>query len=421
MEEPDVKSSSVSTDESRSQASDHIRHTEITPKSPVAQSARGRRFRFVALPMKIVGIVVLCIASSAATAWLLLGTGIIKPDVTKTITDNRDKIVLQQGEIVADVFGKVSPSTVAITTESQASSIRTFGASSVEEGAGSGIIISSDGYILTNKHVIPDGTSKVSVVLADGTTYDDVSVVGRDPLNDIAFLKINNVKNLPAVTLGDSDVVQTGQQVVAIGNALGEFRNSVTSGIISGKGRPIQADDGTGTGSSEQLENLLQTDAAINPGNSGGPLVTLDGKVVGINTAIAQDGQAIGFAIPINDVKALINSVLKQGKISPPYLGVRYVTLDKPTAQQLNLSVTEGAYIMGDSSNPAVVSGSPADKAGLTAGDVITKVGGTALDETHSLASALAQYSPGDKVTLTIVRSGKAQTVDVTLAPYPGS
>ncbi|HKX24573.1 MAG TPA: trypsin-like peptidase domain-containing protein [Candidatus Saccharimonadales bacterium] len=376
--------------------------------------------RSVGMPAKIIGIVVLCMVSSALTAWLLLGTGVIKPDASQTIDANREKIVLQQGEIVADVFKKVSPSTVSITTESVSDVRRYFGAdSSVEQGAGSGIIISADGYVLTNKHVVPAGASKLTVVLADGTTYDDVTVVGRDPLNDIAFLKINGAKNLPAVELGDSDAVQPGQQVVAIGNALGEFRNSVTSGIISGKGRPIQAADGSGA--SEQLENLLQTDAAINPGNSGGPLVTLDGKVVGINTAISEEGQAVGFAIPINDAKGLVNSILKQGKIIRPYLGVRYVGLDKATAEQLKLSVSQGSYVTGDASSPAVVSGSPADKAGLKSGDVITKVNDTQITEEHSLASILAQYSPGDKITLTILRDGKSQTLTATLDPYPGS
>jgi serine protease Do len=220
--------------------------------------------------------------------------------------------------------------------------------------------------------------------------------------------------------LGDSDSVQVGQQVIAIGNALGQFRNSVTSGIISGKGRPIQADDGSG-GSSEQLENLLQTDAAINPGNSGGPLVTLDGKVVGMNTAVSASGQAIGFAIPVNDAMGLINSVLKQGKIVRPYLGVRYISLDPSTAQQLNLSISEGAYVAPSTSSSAIVAGSPAEKAGIQAGDIITKVNNTAIDETHTLASSLARFMPGDKLTLTIVRGGKMQTVDVTLDPYPGT
>jgi serine protease Do len=361
----------------------------------------------------------LCVVSSAATAWLLLGTGIIKPDATNTIAQNRQSIVLQQGEIVAEVFKRVSPSTVAITTESQASSRQQIFAQggAVEQGAGSGIIISADGYVLTNRHVIPDGTSKVSVVLADGTTYNDVSVVGRDPLNDIAFLKINGAKDLPAAELGDSKNVQPGQQVVAIGNALGEFRNSVTSGIISGKGRPVQASDESG--SSEQLENLLQTDAAINPGNSGGPLVSLEGKVIGINTAVSQDGQAIGFAIPIDDAKGLIASVLKSGKIVRAYLGVRYISLDKPTAEQFGLSVSQGAYVTGSRSQPAVIQGSPADKAGLRQGDIITKANGIDITESQSMPSLLAQFSPGDKVTLTVLRDGKTQTISITLEVYP--
>lgn len=370
---------------------------------------------------RMLGTVTLCVVSSAATAWLLLATDIIRPDASGTITQNRQSIVLQQGEIVAEVFKKVSPSTVAITTESQVSSRQQLfaGNEGIEQGAGSGIIISDDGYVLTNKHVIPDGTSKVSVVLADGTAYNDVSVVGRDPLNDVAFLKINGAKNLPAVELGDSDKVETGQQVVAIGNALGEFRNSVTSGIISGKGRPVQASDDSGT--SEQLENLLQTDAAINPGNSGGPLVNLEGNVIGINTAVSQEGQAIGFAIPINDAKNLISSVLKNGKIVRSYLGVRFVSLDKVAAEQLDLSVSRGAYVTAGSGQPAIVPDSPAAKAGLRQGDIITKVNGADITENRAMPSLLAQFSPGDKVTLTVLRDGKTQNVSVTLELYPGS
>lgn len=366
---------------------------------------------------KALGVVVLCVASSALTAWILLATGLIKADASQTIAQNRQSIVLQQGEIVTEVFKKVSPSTVSITTQAltRSGSRSQYGVTSVEEGAGSGIVISADGYVLTNKHVVPDGTSKVSVVLADGTAYSDVSVVGRDPLNDVAFLKINGVKNLPAAELGDSDALQPGQQVVAIGNALGEFQNSVTSGIISGKGRPIQASDESG--SSEQLENLLQTDAAINFGNSGGPLVTLEGKVIGVNTAISQDGQAISFAIPINDIKSLVASVLKNGKIVRPYLGVRYISLDKASAEQLNLIATQGAYI--PTGSQSVLPGSPAQKAGLQAGDVIAKVNGVEITKSRSLASSLSKYVPGDKVTLSIIRDGKAQDISVTLEAYP--
>lgn len=414
MDEP-VEKSSITSESDASKS-----HTAVPPvAAESAQRKRADRPQSRAW-IKAVGIIVLCVTTSAATAWVLLGTGVIRPDTAQTIDANREKIVLQQGEIVADVFKKVSPSTVAITTESVSETRRYFGTGSVEQGAGSGIIISSDGYILTNKHVVPSGNSaRLTVVLADGTAYSDVTVVGRDPLNDIAFLKINGAKDLPAVDLGNSDDVQPGQQVVAIGNALGEFRNSVTSGIISGKGRPIQASDGSGA--SEQLENLLQTDAAINPGNSGGPLVTLDGKVVGINTAISEEGQAVGFAIPINDAKGLIGTVLKQGKIVRPYLGVRYVNLDKTTAERFELDVTKGAYVIGNAGAQAVAPRGPAEKAGIKSGDIITKVDTVEINEEHSLASALAPFTPGTKVTLTYIRDGKTQTTSVTLEPYPGS
>lgn len=390
---------------------------DITPKRP--EPTRSKKRVLGRGPLKVVGVVLLCVMSSVITVWALLASGAIKPDASQTIAQNRQSIVLQQGELVAEVFKKVSPSVVSITTESASQTRSFFGATGVEEAAGSGVIISSDGYVLTNRHVVPDGTTKLTIVLADGTTYDNVAVVGRDPLNDIAFLKISGAKNLPAAEIGDSTAVQPGQQVVAIGNALGEFRNSVTSGIISGIGRPIQADDGSG--SSEQLQNLLQTDAAINPGNSGGPLVNLEGKVIGINTAVSQEGQAIGFAIPINDAKGLITSVLKDGKIVRPYLGVRYVMLDKATAEQLKVSVTQGAYISRSGTDAAIVAGSPADKAGLREGDVIIKVNDTAVTEDHALASLLAEHAPGDKLTLTIMRGGKTQTVSVTLEAYPGT
>jgi serine protease Do len=358
----------------------------------------------------------LCIITSVVTVVALLASGWVSPNVEQTITENREKIVLQEGEIVADVFKNVSPSTVAITTHATTAS-PVFGSSLQQSGAGSGVIISKDGYVLTNKHVIPAGTSQVTVMLADGREFNDVTVVGRDPFNDIAFLKIDGVSDLPAAAIGDSDLVEPGQKVVAIGNALGEFRNSVTAGIISGLGRPIEASDGLG--SSEKLENLFQTDAAINPGNSGGPLVNLKGEVIGINTAIAEESDGIGFAIPINDAKGLIKTVLEQGKIIKPYLGVRYLTLTKEVAQQLGVSVSAGAYIDGSNGEPAVIAGSPADKAGLREKDIITKVGNKVLSESSGLASTLSRYAPGETVELTIVRDGNEQVVSVTLEAYP--
>ncbi len=290
-----------------------------------------------------------------------------------------------------------------------------FGSSRVVEGAGTGIILNTDGLVLTNKHVIPEGTTKVTVTLADGTKYDDVEVVGRDPLNDLAFVKIKNPKNLVPAKLGDSNSVRTGGKVLAIGNALGEFQNTVTSGIISGVGRPIEASDGNGA--TEQLTNLFQTDAAINPGNSGGPLVNFSGEVIGVNTAVAAEAQGVGFAIPINEAKSLIESVEQTGKISRPYLGVRYVMLTPDIAKQLDIDETEGAYV-GERS---IVADSPAQKAGLKSGDVIIKVNDTKLTQTSPLASVIGQHKVGEEVTLTVMRGGKEVQLKATLEEAPAA
>lgn len=368
------------------------------------------------LPLGVVGLIVLAFVAGFLGSWAFAASGLTSAGAN-TITENRDKIVLQEGEVVADVAGSVSPSVVSVLTTRQ--SRQSFFGVGEQEGAGTGVIISTDGYIMTNKHVIPAGTEKVEVVLADGKQYDDVTVVGRDPLNDLAFLKIQDVGGLPAAKLGDSAAMSVGQKVVAIGNALGQYQTTVTSGIISGIGRPVTAGDGSGE--SETLENLFQTDAAINPGNSGGPLVNLKGEVIGINTAVAQDAQGIGFAIPINDAKGLIKGVLASGKVQRAYLGIRYLTITPDVAKQLGLSVGQGAYVgNGDNTQTAVLQGSPADKAGLKAGDIITKVNGTELGRSAVLTGLLAQYGPGDTITLTVLRGGKTIELKATLAEYNG-
>lgn len=367
----------------------------------------------------ILGTVLLCFAASFLGAWGLLVSGLVHVDAGRTITDNSQKIAQQQGEVIAAVFKKVNPSTVSVTTQSVVSS-NNFGraAQQVLEGAGSGIIISKDGYILTNKHVVPDGTKDVTVIAADGHEYKNVKIVARDPSNDIAFLKIDGVNNLTPAQIGDSNNVQAGQQVVAIGNALGIFRNSVTSGIVSGIGRPLTASDETGN-SSEQLDDMFQTDAAINPGNSGGPLVNLAGEVIGMNTAVSQDGQSIGFAIPINSAKVEMKSVIASGKISKAYIGVRYVNITPESAKQLQVAQTQGALVLGGDGQPAVLPGSPAEKAGIQANDVITKVDTTVIEPGRGLSALLAQHAPGDTVRLTLIRGGKEQVVAVILGEYP--
>ena len=359
-----------------------------------------------------VGLIVLCFIAGGLGAWGFVQSGLAQRVATSTVTE-RQRLV-EEGNVVSEVAKEVSPSVVSVVTES---TTRSYFGTSEQQGAGTGIIISKDGYILTNRHVIPDTASKVQVVLADGTTYDDVQVVGRDSLNDIAFLKIANVKDLPAATLGDSSDMQVGSRVIAIGNALGQYQTSVTSGIVSALGRPLTAADETGD-SSESLENLIQTDAAINPGNSGGPLVNMAGQVIGINTAIASEAQGIGFAIPINDAKGLIKSVTESGQLKRAYLGVRYVSITPDVETQLKLPVKNGAYI--STQQGSVVSGSPADKAGLQPGDIITKVNGASIDSQHPLSSMLSQFVPGDEIILSVLRDGKTQDIKVTLTQYNG-
>ena len=266
----------------------------------------------------------------------------------------------------------------------------------------------------------------VSVTLSDGTKFDGVEVVGRtsnSDVLDVAFLKIKDLKGvkLTAAKFGDAAKMEVGSPVIAIGNALGQFSNTVTSGIISGHGRTIQASNAEGD-EVENLEDLFQTDAAINQGNSGGPLVNLSGEVIGLNTAIASgDAQSIGFAIPISNLKGLIDGVITTGKLERPYLGVMYLSLTDDLAKSYGLDVARGAYVAPAAivGSEPVIKGGPADKAGIKAGDVITHVGGEAVDEKHSLTSLLGKRSVGDKVKLDILRSGKKTSITVTLEAAP--
>jgi serine protease Do len=282
-----------------------------------------------------------------------------------------------------------------------------------QTGAGSGFFISSDGLILTNKHVVNDEQAKYTVITNDGKQYE-ASVLSRDPVNDLALVKIE-IKDAPTLKLADSAGVEIGQKVIAIGNSLGQFSNTVTTGIISGIGRNITASSNE-TGS-EELENVLQTDAAINPGNSGGPLLTITGEVIGINTAVAQEGQLVGFAIPSNDALRAVASFDKFGKITRPFVGVRYVMIN-PTIKEANkLPVDEGAWISsGDASGSPIIAGSPAEKAGLKSGDIIVKIDGKEVNGKNSLAGRLKEYSPGDAVEFEIVRDGERIKLGLTLA-----
>lgn len=316
---------------------------------------------------------------------------------------------------VSGVVDKVSPSVVSILTNVQVQSI--FGTAS-EQAAGSGIVMSADGYIMTNKHVV-DEASSVSVALSDGTAYDNVKVVGTDPMNDVAYLKIEGVSNLTPATLGDSSTVRVGQSVIAIGNSLGQYQNTVTTGIISGKGRPVEAGDGSGT-ATESLTDLLQTDAAINPGNSGGPLMNSAGQVIGMNTAVAANAQGIGFAIPIDATKGTLKSVLAGKGVQRAYLGLRYVPITADIAKRYDLKVKQGAYIVSNSGS-AIMSGSPADKAGVKDKDIITKINGLQVGPQGGVSSLIGEYAPGETIELTVVRGGSERTIKATLEVFQGS
>ena len=289
---------------------------------------------------------------------------------------------------------------------------RQKGTKKQEVGGGSGFIVSEDGLILTNKHVVSDEEADYTVLTNDGEKFS-ATILARDPVQDLAIIKIKSDKKLKPVNLGDSSALQIGQTVIAIGNALGEFRNTVSVGVISGLGRTISA---SGGGMVETLEDVIQTDAAINQGNSGGPLLNLKGEVIGINSATVIGAQSIGFSIPINKAKRDIEQIQKTGKIVYPFLGVRYVLITEAIKEKNNLPVDYGAWVTkGDQGEPAVTSGSAAEKAGLKNEDIILEFNGEKITTDNSLAKIITKYNPGEKVVLKILRDKKEKTIEVVL------
>lgn len=296
------------------------------------------------------------------------------------------------------------------------------GTQNEEVGGGSGFLVSSDGLIVTNKHVVDQTNATYTVFTNDGKKYT-AKVVARDPVLDIALIRITPLpgQTFPYLSLGDSDTLQLGQTVIAIGNALGEYRNTVSVGVVSGLSRSITAGDQSGN--SEVLDHVIQTDAAINPGNSGGPLLDLSGDVIGVNVAVAEGSQSVGFALPINSVEGAILSVEKTGKIIRPYLGVRYVSIDSAMQQANGLSVDYGALVKAgqNADDLAVIPGSPADKAGIVENDIILDVDGVKINDTNSLSDIIRGDSVGQVITLTILHKGVQKNVSVTLTAAPNN
>jgi S1-C subfamily serine protease len=377
----------------------------------------------------LTGLIILAI--SFGGGWL--GAASQARDSDTRLVAEQKTAVTSTANLVSSIAGTVGESVVSVNVTSQSAGT-TYGGlfgfgygPYTQESAGTGVILSSDGLILTNRHVVPTGTTDVSVTLSDGTVLKKVKVIARTSTRDtldIAFLKVEDTegKKLVAAKLGDSSKMKVGDAVVAIGNTLGQFQNTVTSGIISGYGRSLQAGDESGS-ATENLDDMFQTDAAINQGNSGGPLVNMNGEVIGINTAIASDAQTVGFAIPINNVKGLIASVKKSGKLERPYLGVVYVMLTDDIAKEYGLSTNRGAYIpkASDMGDETVLKDGPAAGAGIEEGDVITKIDGVTINEKSSVLSTLSKHKAGDTVTLTVLRGDTTKTIDVKLGVAPAS
>jgi serine protease Do len=356
------------------------------------------------------------VLASGGTFAALTATGALDRPASTTPsnasnTSIKQPVTIDENSAIVDVAKNAGPAVVRIVTEG----VDPNAADLPEQGIGSGVIFNPDGWILTNRHVVA-GSNSLTVELKDGTQYPG-TIYGIDSLTDLAIVKID-AKGLTAVGLGDSDALRVGQLVVAIGSPLGTFSNTVTSGIVSAKGRKITTEGST------SLRNLIQTDAAINPGNSGGPLLDSSASVVGINTAIAQNSTGIGFSIPINLAKPLMQQALAGKQLQRPYIGIRYEDIDTQLAKQDNLPVKEGALVSREADqngNPPITAGSPAEAAGVQPGDIITALGNTKIDAEHPLDAVLAQSSPGDTVELHILRGGQNVTVSVTLAVRPAT
>lgn len=342
-------------------------------------------------------------AVSVPTASLPLATPQVQNDSLPLVTIRADQVNVETA--VTDTVAKIGSAVVTVSSQMPAQ-ISSFGTVSGGVSSGSGVIFSKDGYILTNNHVI-EGAEKISIILANGMEKP-ATLVGSDRFSDLAVLKVDG--ELPAVApLGNSDTLKPGESVIAIGSPLGDFKNTVTVGVISATGRTLDSGNGY------LMEGLLQTDAAINHGNSGGPLVNLAGQVIGINTLILRSGggggvvEGLGFAIPSNTVQAVAQQIIARGYVARPYIGIRWQAIDPQMAQAYGLSAQWGVYIS------EVMEGSPAAAAGLQPGDIITQVGEINLDEQHPYINTLFNYAPGEKVSLVVMRGMQKLDVSVTL------
>lgn len=375
-----------------------------------AQQTQPRERRSLGVvPVMTIALVTAIVSGSLSAAAV---ANLLRPSsggVTNAPTGSSvSQVHIDESSAVITAVARVMPAVVVIESRSNG------GVIGGANGTGSGFIFDSNGWILTNKHVV-DGADEISVQLNDSRVFSG-RVYGIDTLTDLAIVKID-ATGLPVATLGSSEELQLGQLAIAIGNPLGNFENTVTTGVVSGLGRQIDAGGG---GTSEQLNNLIQTDAAINPGNSGGPLINSAGAVIGINTAVNEEAQGIGFAIPIDVARPIMDQAMAGQPLARPWIGVRYVVVDSQLAADRDLAVDHGVLIDAAANGaPAIFPGSPAAAAGLTEGDIVVAVDGEAVDADHDLATRILPHSPGDSVRLSVIRGDETLDVVVTLGTLP--
>ncbi len=395
---------------------------EPLPRPETARVERPPRRRAALGPVIFASILSATLATGG-TILALGATGVLDRSASPTSAPGgqtataRQPVTIDESSAVIEAADAVSPAVVRIIVEGNEGNV--LGGQIPAQGVGSGVIYDADGWILTNRHVV-EGGDVVTVELKDGREYQG-RVYGIDTLTDLAIVKIDadEGEDFDVAPVGDSSDLKVGQLTIAIGSPLGTYSNSVTSGIISATGRTITVEDGT------QLDNLIQTDAAINPGNSGGPLLDAAGNVIGVNTAVATDSNGIGFAIPINIARPIMEQAVAGRELSRPFIGISYQPIDVQLAERLDLPVTDGALvrILDNEGNPvdenAVVDNSPASEAGLQTGDIIVSIDGQTIDSEHPLNAILVQFAPGQTVTLQVVRDDNRENIQVTLGTRP--
>ncbi|HEX5829232.1 MAG TPA: trypsin-like peptidase domain-containing protein [Candidatus Limnocylindrales bacterium] len=389
--------------------------------APVQPAVAPKRRGGAGIGTVVTASLLSAVLAAGGTVLLLDQTGALDQTVvtastgTSQQTGAQQPVTIDESSAVIDAAAKAGPAVVKITTTTGSGDTGPFGTDIPSSGVGSGVIYDANGWILTNRHVVEGATNDtVTVELRDGRQFAG-RVYGIDTLTDLAIVKVDE-PGLPVAPVGTSDNLKIGQLVVAIGSPLGMYSFSVTSGILSGKGRDIVVDSG------QRITNLLQTDAAINPGNSGGPLVDATGAVVGINTAVATDSSGIGFAIPIDIARPIMQQAVAGEELSRPWIGIRFESIDQKVKAAYNLTVDNGAYVsVGAGGGSAIVENSPAAKAGLQDGDIILSINGIVVDQEHPLDALLVQFKPDDTIRLDVLRDGAQVQLDVTLGTRPGN